>query len=140
MRSSTAPIHIAPQAAAVGALLHKRLLPAAVLYTLAINHKHMLLYFAPAFFSTMLGACFTEATPRAARAPRAGAAAPPVARLAVSLGGVRRVMQLGLAVLATSWFVWLPFVQDPAVAEQVRARSGVALSGNVVWLPPPRCR
>lgn len=129
------------QAAAVGALLGKRLLPAAILFTLALNHKHMLLYFAPAFFSTMLGSCFWQEAPRSARARAAGAALPSKGALAWSLGGLRRVMQLGLVVLATCWFVWLPFVQDPAVAEQVRTNVFgflCAVSSRTLRLLPER--
>jgi ALG6, ALG8 glycosyltransferase family len=101
------------QAAAIAAILHRRLVLAAVLYTVAINHKQMLLYFAPAFFSTMLGACFVTGSsqrPRSAQAVR----------------GVARVVALGLTVAGTVYCIWAPFLKDTSVAWKVRTTD---------WLP-----
>jgi hypothetical protein len=99
---------------------------ATVLFVLAINHKHMLMYYAPAFFCTMLGACFAspavapaahsrkqgmqEGTPAAVRAPGRS----------FVMAGVARVALLSATVVATFAVVWAPFLATPRVALQVR--------------------
>jgi ALG6, ALG8 glycosyltransferase family len=45
----------APQAAAAGAIAGGRRLVGAALFTLALNHKQMSVYWAPAFFAHLLG-------------------------------------------------------------------------------------
>ena len=82
----------------------------AVLYTLAINHKHMLLYFAPAFFSTMLGGSFAQR--------RDGPSASYGGSYQISRG-VLRTLALGAVVIATCLAVWAPFLKSIDVAKQV---------------------
>jgi alpha-1,3-glucosyltransferase len=100
------------QAAAVAAVLDCQLLLAAVLYTLAFNHKHMLLYFAPAFFSTLLGACFSSV-----RSRKATSASSKSGQVPLHIG-ITKVLQLGFTVVATCAAVWAPFLVDPSVAMQ----------------------
>lgn len=45
------------QAAAAGSLLQGWHITGSVLFTLSLNHKQMLMYFAPAFFAYLLGRC-----------------------------------------------------------------------------------
>lgn len=49
------------QAAAAAAVLQGWHIVGSVLYTLSLNHKQMLMYFAPAFFSYLLGRCLRVA-------------------------------------------------------------------------------
>lgn len=76
----------AAAAAAVGAG-HESL--GSALFVLALNHKHMSLYLAPAFFAHLLGRCLRRPT------------------LPAKLGSLARV---GLAVIATFAVVWWPFL------------------------------
>ena len=106
------------QAGAIAAVLHSRMVAAAVLFTLALNHKQMLLYYAPAFFATMLGWCFNPASFQ--RNERAATGS----RLASGCfwQGCLRVAMLGVAVLATCAAVWAPFLLHRGLALQVPGR------------------
>lgn len=84
------------------------MLLAAFFYTLAINHKHMLLYFAPAFLCTMLGASFSSGGRNAALHPRRAV-----------LRGLAQVVALGFTVVCTCLLVWAPLLRDPDDALQV---------------------
>lgn len=57
-----APTCASTQAAAVGAILSGWVLSGASLFTLAMCHKHMALYYAPAFFAHLLGRCLQRPT------------------------------------------------------------------------------
>jgi len=82
--------------------LNSRLLFASAAFTLAFNHKHMALYFAPAFFSHMLGCCLQKG--RLARSWRAS---------------VSEVCALASTVLSATLLCWLPLlVHGPGVALQ----------------------
>jgi hypothetical protein len=90
------------QAAAVAAVLTDRTLIGSALYVLAINHKHMAMYFAPAFCSYLLG--------KSLRAwGRFGRWQPCV-----------EVASLGCIVVGTFLVVWAPFLASPPVALKVR--------------------
>ena len=96
------------QGGAIAAVIHRQHHLASVLFVLALNHKHMLLFFAPAFFSTLFGAAFSHPS----------AAAPPGT---VTAGrGVARVVALGVTVIGTMAAVWAPFLARPGTASQVR--------------------
>jgi hypothetical protein len=96
------------QAAAVAAVLDGQLLFAAAMYTLAFNHKHMLLYFAPAFFSTLLGASFSPPKNHGAITPRKVSQEPQ----RLWWVGIGKVLQLGLVVGLTCAIVWAPFLSS----------------------------
>lgn len=89
------------QAAAVAAVLTDRTLVGSALYVLAINHKHMAMYFAPAFFSYLLGRSLH------ARG-RFGSWQPCV-----------EVATLACVVIGTFLLVWGPFLTSPPVALKV---------------------
>nr|XP_027076689.1 probable dolichyl pyrophosphate Man9GlcNAc2 alpha-1,3-glucosyltransferase isoform X2 [Coffea arabica] len=72
--------------AAVAAILSDRDVVGSVLFSLALNHKQMSAYFAPAFFSYLLGKCLRQQNP------------------------VIEVAKLGLAVLGTFAVVWSPYL------------------------------
>lgn len=80
---------------AIAALLSDKDLIACVLYSLALNHKQMSAYFAPAFFSHLLGKCIRRRYP------------------------LLEVFKLGLVVSGTFLIVWWPYVHS------VEAFSGV---------------
>lgn len=86
-------------AAAVAALLHGTQLTAAALFTAAMLHKHMSLYFAPAFFAHMLGRALQQVTFGAR---------------------VRQVLLLGVTVIGTTLLICLPWVTEPELMSQVR--------------------
>ncbi|KAK9272590.1 hypothetical protein L1049_002964 [Liquidambar formosana] len=73
---------------AVAAILSKRELIACIFFSLALNHKQMSAYFAPAFFSHLLGKCLRR----------------PNSFLEVS--------KLGFVVLGTFIVVWWPYLHS----------------------------
>lgn len=73
---------------AVAAVLSERQLSACVLFSLALNHKQMSAYFAPAFFSHLLGKCLRRKNP------------------------LLEVSKLGLTVLITFAIVWWPYIHS----------------------------
>ncbi|OEL31343.1 putative dolichyl pyrophosphate Man9GlcNAc2 alpha-1,3-glucosyltransferase [Dichanthelium oligosanthes] len=83
---------------AIAGVLSRNDLFAAALFTLAINHKQMSLYFAPAFFSHLLGKCLKRKYP------------------------IAEVMKLAFVVLGTFALVWWPFLHSYEAALQVISR------------------
>jgi len=77
-------------AAAATAVLHDWDVLGSVLFSLAMNHKHMSVYFAPAFFSYLLGKCLKTA--------RSG-----------GRSWLLGVLRLGLAVVSTFLLCWFPW-------------------------------
>lgn len=73
---------------AVAAILSDKELVACVLFSLALNHKQMSAYFAPAFFSHLLGKCLRRRNP------------------------ILEVSKLGLAVVGTFAIVWWPYIHS----------------------------
>ncbi|PQM36482.1 putative dolichyl pyrophosphate Man9GlcNAc2 alpha-1 3-glucosyltransferase [Prunus yedoensis var. nudiflora] len=73
---------------AIASLLSDKDLVACVLYSLALNHKQMSAYFAPAFFSHLLGKCLRRRYP------------------------LLQVLKLGFVVLGTFLIVWWPYVHS----------------------------
>ncbi|GAV75662.1 Alg6_Alg8 domain-containing protein [Cephalotus follicularis] len=73
---------------AVAAILAQKELVASVLFSLALNHKQMSAYYAPAFFSHLLGKCLRRKNP------------------------LLEVSKLGLVVLATFAVVWWPYLNS----------------------------
>ncbi|KAJ7975731.1 Alpha-1,3-glucosyltransferase [Quillaja saponaria] len=73
---------------AVAAVLSGKDLGACFLFSLALNHKQMSAYFAPAFFSHLLGKCLRRKNP------------------------LLEVSKLGLVVLGTFAAVWWPYVHS----------------------------
>ncbi|KDP32946.1 hypothetical protein JCGZ_12977 [Jatropha curcas] len=73
---------------AVAAVLSQKNLVAAVLFCLSLNHKQMSAYFAPAFFSHLLGNCLKRKNP------------------------VLEILKLGLVVLGTFAIVWWPYLHS----------------------------
>ncbi|CAL9044052.1 unnamed protein product [Musa banksii] len=71
---------------AIAAVLSQNDFAASALFSLAINHKQMSLYFAPAFFSHLLGKCLRRKNP------------------------IFEVMKLGLMVIGTFALVWWPYL------------------------------
>ncbi|GMH35336.1 hypothetical protein BSKO_03204 [Bryopsis sp. KO-2023] len=63
-----------------------------ILYCCAINHKHMALYFAPAFFGYLFGCCLKRG----------------------AVKGLGKFFALGFTVIGTFAVLWLPFIQNPA--------------------------
>lgn len=96
-------VHTAtPQVGAAAAVLANQDVLGSVLFCLALNHKQMALYFAPAFFATLLG--------KALRRPTITAKLAAIARL-------------GATVIATFALVWAPFLApDPSAALPVLQR------------------
>ncbi|KAJ6792952.1 putative dolichyl pyrophosphate Man9GlcNAc2 alpha-1,3-glucosyltransferase [Iris pallida] len=83
---------------AIAAVLSANELVAALLFTLAINHKQMSMYFAPAFFSHLLGKCLRRKHP------------------------IIEVMKLGFVVLATLAIVWWPYLYSLEAIMEVLTR------------------
>ncbi|XP_054787551.1 probable dolichyl pyrophosphate Man9GlcNAc2 alpha-1,3-glucosyltransferase [Prosopis cineraria] len=83
---------------AVAAILSGQYLFACVLYCLAINHKQMSIYFAPAFFSHLLGKCLRRKYP------------------------LLEVAKLGLVVLGTFAAVWWPYLYSMESILEVLSR------------------
>ncbi|KAJ3682942.1 hypothetical protein LUZ60_013169 [Juncus effusus] len=73
---------------AISAILSDCEILASVLFTLAINHKHMSLYYAPAFFGYLFGKCLKSKYP------------------------IIHVIKLGFVVLATFALVWWPYIHS----------------------------
>ncbi|KAE8658401.1 Rad23 UV excision repair protein family isoform 1 [Hibiscus syriacus] len=78
--------------AAIAAALSQKDLVASVLYCLALNHKQMSAYFAPAFFSYLLGKCLKNKNP------------------------LVEVTKMGLMVIGTFAVVWWPYLQSEEAA------------------------
>ncbi|KAK9197156.1 hypothetical protein WN943_005291 [Citrus x changshan-huyou] len=74
--------------AAIAAILSQRELLASCLFTLALSHKQMSVYYAPAFFSHLLGKCLRRKNP------------------------IHGVAKLGLTVLGTFTVVWWPYLHS----------------------------
>lgn len=105
------------QAGAVAAVLHCQMATAAVLYTLALNHKQMLLYYAPAFFATMLGWCFHPQLFQSEALELNGRQR----GCSWLWRGCLRAGMLGGVVAGTCAAVWAPFLLHEGVAAQVLA-------------------
>ncbi|XP_050228341.1 probable dolichyl pyrophosphate Man9GlcNAc2 alpha-1,3-glucosyltransferase [Mercurialis annua] len=73
---------------AVAAVLSKKDLVASVLFCLSLNHKQMSAYYAPAFFSHLLGSCLRRKNP------------------------VLEVSKLGFVVFGTFAFIWWPYLHS----------------------------
>ncbi|KAJ8505822.1 hypothetical protein OPV22_006708 [Ensete ventricosum] len=71
---------------AIAAVLSQNDFAASALFSLAINHKQMSLYFAPAFFSHLLGKCLGRKNP------------------------IFEIMKLGFVVIGTFALVWWPYL------------------------------
>ncbi|KAL2976859.1 hypothetical protein AAZX31_13G033200 [Glycine max] len=83
---------------AVAAILSGNDLVASVLYCLALNHKQMSAYFAPSFFSHLLGKCLRRKYP------------------------ILEVSKLGLLVLGTFAAVWWPYLYSTQSILEVLSR------------------
>lgn len=83
---------------AVAAVLSQKDLIACALFSLALNHKQMSAYFAPAFFSHLLGKCLRRKNP------------------------FFEVSRLGLVVMGTFAVVWLPYLYSTDALLQVLSR------------------
>ncbi|KAK3278077.1 hypothetical protein CYMTET_13958, partial [Cymbomonas tetramitiformis] len=91
-------ISLALATAAVGAVVRGWDVVGSVLYCMAFNHKHMALYYAPAFFGHLFGKCLQRRRP------------------------VLQVLRLGVAVVGTCAVCWWPFLSSWEVAAQVLHR------------------
>ncbi|CAO2825423.1 unnamed protein product [Amaranthus hypochondriacus] len=83
---------------AVAAIFSSRELVASALFTLALSHKQMSAYFAPAFFSHLLGRCLRRRNPFV------------------------EVSKLAVVVLGTFAIVWWPYLQSKEALLEVLAR------------------
>lgn len=83
---------------AIAAVISNRELVACVLFCLALNHKQMSAYYAPAFFAHLLGKCLRRQNP------------------------IFNVIRLGLIVLGTFTVVWWPFLYSKEAILEVLAR------------------
>lgn len=105
------------QAGAIAAVLQGWHLAAAVLYVLSINHKHMLIYFAPAFFSYLLGCCLRRPRPRSRNTgPAEHQPSSPWRPLPQAAAAVA---SLGVVVIVTMLAVWAPFLSHQGLALKV---------------------
>lgn len=84
--------------AAVAAILSDRDIIGSIFFCLALNHKQMSAYFAPAFFSYLLGKCLRRKN------------------------SLLEVLKLGLAVIGTFAVVWWPYLTSPEAIFQVLSR------------------
>ncbi|CAN0926056.1 Probable dolichyl pyrophosphate Man9GlcNAc2 alpha-1,3-glucosyltransferase [Linum grandiflorum] len=84
--------------AAVAAILSQKDLIACVLFCLSLNHKQMSAYFAPAFFSHLLGKCLRRKH------------------------SLLEISKLGLVVLGTFAIIWWPYLHSKDAALQVLSR------------------
>lgn len=84
--------------AAVAATLSENDSMASVLFSLALNHKQMSAYFAPAFFGHLLGKCLKRKNP------------------------LLEVLKLGFFVIGTFAIVWSPYIHSKDSALQVLSR------------------
>ncbi|CAM9965391.1 unnamed protein product, partial [Hapterophycus canaliculatus] len=80
-----------------------------ILFCLSLNFKQMALYYAPAFFFYLLGACFWGRAPGASRTSEHGTTSSPSSAFARFAGALRRVLGLGLVVVLTFGVLWAPF-------------------------------
>ncbi|KNA20327.1 hypothetical protein SOVF_053420 [Spinacia oleracea] len=83
---------------AVAAIISSRELVACALFTLALSHKQMSAYFAPAFFSHLLGRCLRRRNP------------------------FLEVSKLALIVMGTFALVWWPYLHSKEAFLEVLAR------------------
>uniref|UniRef100_A0A803M4E7 Alpha-1,3-glucosyltransferase n=1 Tax=Chenopodium quinoa TaxID=63459 RepID=A0A803M4E7_CHEQI len=83
---------------AVAAIISSRELVACALFTLALSHKQMSAYFAPAFFSHLLGRCLKRRNP------------------------FLEVSKLALVVIGTFAVVWWPYLHSKEAFLEVLAR------------------
>ncbi|KAI3451759.1 hypothetical protein Pfo_008424 [Paulownia fortunei] len=84
--------------AAVAAILSNRDLVGSLLFCLALNHKQMSAYYAPAFFGYLLGKCLRRQNP------------------------ILEVLKLGLVVLGTFALVWWPYLYSVDASLEVLSR------------------
>ena len=117
-------------AAAAAAATDKRIL-SSILFTAALNHKQMAMYFAPAFLGHLLGRCL-ESAKRAGRSKggsRKERNAPSSSSLLLLLlrTGLRAAA-LGLTVALTMLFLWWPVVpkKDGALSGAITVLSRLA--------------
>eukprot|EP01018_Ginkgo_biloba_P004856 Gb_05340 [translate_table: standard] len=83
---------------AVAAIVSRRELAACVLFCLALNHKQMSAYYAPAFFAHLLGKCIRRQYP------------------------IFEVTKLGLMVIGTFTVIWWPFLYSKEAILEVLSR------------------
>ncbi|KAK1578510.1 hypothetical protein Q3G72_030818 [Acer saccharum] len=83
---------------AVAAILSQKELVASALFTLALNHKQMSAYFAPAFLSHLLGKCLRRKNP------------------------LLEVSKLGLVVIGTFAVIWWPYLHSTDAIFRVLSR------------------
>ncbi|KAK8928635.1 putative dolichyl pyrophosphate Man9GlcNAc2 alpha-1,3-glucosyltransferase [Platanthera zijinensis] len=83
---------------AIAAILSGHELIAAFLFSLAINHKQMSIYYAPAFFSHLLGKCLKRRN------------------------WIPEVLKLGLVVIVTFMIIWWPYLYSMEAAKKVLYR------------------
>ncbi|XP_042475186.1 probable dolichyl pyrophosphate Man9GlcNAc2 alpha-1,3-glucosyltransferase [Macadamia integrifolia] len=83
---------------AVAAIFSENNLVACFLFSLALNHKQMSLYFAPAFFSHLLGKCFKRRYP------------------------LLEVLKLGFTVIGTFVLNWWPYLYSTEAFKEVLFR------------------
>ncbi|KAL5563206.1 hypothetical protein UlMin_032953 [Ulmus minor] len=83
---------------AIASVLSNKDLVACFLFSLALNHKQMSAYFAPAFFSHLLGKCLRHRNP------------------------LLEVLKLGLVVVGTFSIVWWPYLDSMESVLQVLSR------------------
>ncbi|CAN4079989.1 unnamed protein product [Withania somnifera] len=84
--------------AAVSAILSDRDIVGSILFTIALNHKQMSAYFAPAFFGYLFGKCLRRHNP------------------------FFEVLKLGLAVLGTFTVLWYPYLYSLEAPFEVLSR------------------
>ncbi|CAI9772736.1 unnamed protein product [Fraxinus pennsylvanica] len=84
--------------AAVAAIFSDRDLVGSVFFCLALNHKQMSAYYAPAFFGYLLGKCLRHPNP------------------------AFEISKLGLVVLGTFAIVWLPYLYSADASLEVLSR------------------
>ncbi|KAL8476604.1 hypothetical protein ACS0TY_029048 [Phlomoides rotata] len=85
-------------AAAVAAILSNRDLLGSMFFCLALNHKQMSAYYAPAFFAYLFGKCLRRSNP------------------------IIEVFKLGLVVLGTFALVWCPYLYSVDASLEVLSR------------------
>ncbi|KAJ0868981.1 putative dolichyl-P-Glc:Man(9)GlcNAc(2)-PP-dolichol alpha-1,3-glucosyltransferase [Helianthus annuus] len=83
---------------AIATVLSDKDLVASFLFSLAINHKQMSAYYAPAFFSYLLGKCLKRRNP------------------------LLEVSKLGMIVIGTFALVWWPYLQSRVAVLEVLSR------------------
>ncbi|CAN6443656.1 unnamed protein product [Victoria cruziana] len=83
---------------AIAAILSNNDLVACVFFSLALNHKQMSAYFAPAFFGHLLGKCLKHRNP------------------------IFKVVKLGITVTATFMVIWWPYLHSMEAVLEVLSR------------------